>query len=200
MNVAAKLKQISEAIYVERKPTRRVFLTFAHAIVKARRHNNLHDQCPNLILSSYEDRNLAKWLLYHATPDDLRALADALAYDGKDPWRLNVLKAYVVALKKSDSGCRNIVEPATFIATTSPITWRPMIKFPPSIPEVKAEFVRLFGERCLPENWRWKMKDLIENTWKLPLRVDKKSRARISRLHNKKRKRAASKFARATRQ
>jgi hypothetical protein len=197
MNVTAKLKQISQALYVERDSKRRVFLTFAHSITNARRHNRHHERHPDLVLSSHEDRNLAKWLLYHATPDDFHALADALAYDGSEHWRLNVLRAYVAALRECDPGCRDVVEPSAIAAVSSPTIWKPIIKFPPTIPEVKAEFVRLFGEHCLPENWRWKMKDLIENTFKLPLRVDKKSRARVTRFRGKKKK-TTSKFARAT--
>ncbi len=182
MTVEAKLKQIIQALYVERDPKRRIFFTHAHAILYARRHNQHHDRRPGLVLRSSADRGLGAWLLYHATPDDFRALADALAYDGEEHWRLNVLKAYVAALKKCDPNCRDIVEPSTFIPAPSPITWAGIIRIKPTIPEVKKEFVRLFGERCLPDNWRWKMRDLIQNTFKLPLRVNKTSRKRISRL------------------
>jgi hypothetical protein len=188
----ARLKEIAQALYVERNPKRRVFFTTAHAIVYARRHNNHHDRHPGLVLTAPGDRRLAVWLLYHATHEDFRSLADALAVDGVDRWPLNVLKAYVAAVKKCDPKCRDI-------ASNPPMMWRGLIQIPPTIPEVKKEFVRLFGDKKLRETWRWPMRDLLANTFKLPLRVDQNSSQRISRLRRPKIKRQTKRTARATR-
>jgi hypothetical protein len=186
-----KLNRIVDALCVERDPKRRVFLSHAHAIQYARRHNGHHATHPELVLGAATDRRIASWLLYHASSDEFRSLADAIDYDVVETWRKNVLTAYFSIVLKYQP---EFVAPSTYVPT-SPLVWTPMIdtRVAPTIPEVKREFVRLFPTTRLPVNWGWKMRDLIKNTFKLPLRVDKDARKRSSRFRNRKSKRRATK-------
>ena len=93
--------------------------------------------------------SLGEWFVLKSTPDDLREIARALelANQNLNPWRLNLIRAYQSALQENDPRFHWPGFPKRNAPGPLEIE-RSAIKSPPTIEQLRAHFIRLFGERC----------------------------------------------------
>jgi hypothetical protein len=162
----AHLAVLSKAALAERDPRRRRNIDLANMIKLARIWPGKDAGRPR-----YHDR-FARWLLLEATPAELRGIADALEMRNEqlDPRRVHLLRAYQAALEKVDRrfGPHHdlTIGGEQFIAS-SPLIFADRINVAPTRQQVRAEFVRLFGEQLCPA--LFSIADTIKNFYGLPL-------------------------------
>ena len=137
------------------------------------------------------------WMVFDLTPKQLRKLADCMEMWGEPPMgnpHLSLLVAYKGALTQSDSSFRRfgLFDPARpksppeaveFWLSGPAVLRKQKIKSPPTLAQVRAEFVRLFGdgtwENGKAEDRRTQDRvnaRIIRKTFKLPLAPDSNRR------------------------
>jgi hypothetical protein len=170
------LSVLSKAALAERDPRRRRSIDLANMMKLARIWPGEDTARPDY------HHAFARWLLLEASPTELREIADALEMrDGQQDGygsRINIIRAYKAALEKLDPRFRctdyDLTIGGEHLIATSPLVFADRIKVAPTRQQVRAEFVRLFGERCCPPPFS--IAKTIKKTFKLPLSDGKSGR------------------------